>query len=268
MVSSFDENRAERTAVITGSSGGIGEVFARKLAAAGYGLLLTARREDRLRQLRDELENQHGVHVEVRQADLSRSEDLFSLAQRITDLPNLELLVNNAGFGTMGDFKDVPLARHLEMVRVHVSATIELSYAALPAMLERDRGSIINVSSMSAFMICPGSVVYGATKAFVKSFSDSLSAELVGSNVTVQALCPGMTRTGFHDTQEFQHFDKAQISSGLWMSAEDVVEQSIRALNRKQVICIPGIKNRMLAFLFHLRPIRALAGRTVRKKGK
>lgn len=266
MITDPNQASVERIAAITGASSGIGRVYAEKLAAEGYGLLLIARREDRLLELKQELERQHGTGVEVFSADLSREADVGRVAERIRGLAELEVLINNAGFGTMGDFRDVPVERHLEMVRVHIDATIALTHAALPKMSERKRGSIVNVSSMSAFMICPGSVVYGATKAFVKSFSDSLNAELAGTGVSVQALCPGMTHTGFHDTEEFKRFDKSQVSAGLWMSAGDVVDQSLRSLRRKRVICIPGFKNRLLAVLFHLRPIRALAGRAVRKK--
>jgi len=255
-------------AAVTGASSGIGEVYARRLAARGYGLLLIARREARLLELKQELESGHGVRVDVLSADLSSSADLQRAAEQLREFPDLEIAINNAGFGTMGDFVDVPLERHLEMVRVHVDTTIALTHAVLPKMRERKRGCIVNVSSLAAFMISPGSVVYGATKAFVKSFSDSLSAELAGSGVSIQAVCPGMTHTGFHDTDEFARFDKNQFSARRWMSAEEVVDQSLRSLGRRRVICIPGFKNRVLATLFHIRPICAFAGRTVRKKAK
>ena len=119
------------------------------------------------------------------------------------------MLVNNAGFGTMGDFVDVRLQRHQAMLQVHIMAVVELTYAALPMMLANRCGHIVNVSSMSAYLIGPGQVTYAASKSFIKSFSESLQMELQGTGVDVQSLCPGMTHTGFHDTQDFTGFDRA-----------------------------------------------------------
>ena len=256
------------TAVITGASSGIGEAFARQLAAQGYELLLVARREDRLCKLRDELSAKHGVPIEVVTADLSKPAETQWLAERIGGIPTLDLLVNNAGFGTMGDFVEVELASQLDMIQVHLAATLVLSRAALPGMIARHKGAIINVASMSTFLICPGSATYAATKTAVTSFSESLQAELRATGVKIQALCPGFIRTGFHDTDAFKSFDRRQVSKGLWMSADDVATASLRALRGNRVICVPGLKYKFLRFLFGYRFIRALAGRTVRKKPK
>jgi len=204
------------------------------------------------------------VHV----ADLANPQDVKRLAMHLREVPCVMYLVNNAGFGTMGTFANVGLERHLDMVRVHVLAPIELTHAVLPQMVARGNGYIINVSSMSAFLVGPGQVTYAATKSLLKSFSESLQAELRGTGVRVQAVCPGMTYTGFHDTAEFKDFDRSQLPKGLWMSAEAVVEASLRDLKRGRVVCVPGLKNKLLARLFSVGAIRAIAGKVVQKKPK
>ncbi|MFV2067223.1 MAG: SDR family NAD(P)-dependent oxidoreductase [Pirellulales bacterium] len=253
-------------AVVTGASSGIGEVYAQRLAERGHDLLLVARRHDRLAALQKQLSDQHGTRVEIVRTDLSLSEQITQLAGRIAKLPTLSMLVNNAGFGTLGNFVDVRLERHRAMLQVHVMAIAELTYAALPVMLANRRGHIINVSSMSAYLVGPGQVTYAASKSFVKSFSESLQAELRGTGVDVQALCPGMTRTGFHDTSDFVGFDRSQMPRGLWMDSEGVVAASLRRLGGRRAVCVPGIRNKILAGLFGFGPIRALTGSVVRKK--
>jgi hypothetical protein len=255
------------TAAITGASDGIGEVFARQLADRGHSLILIARRSERLERLRDELVRNFGVDVEVHRTDLSQPEEVRALAAELAEHPDLDLLVNDAGFGTMGDFVDVQPAKHSDMIQVHVSATVMLSHAVLPAMLQRRRGAIINVASMSAFLIGPGQTTYAASKTFLKSFSESLFEEVRGRGVYVQALCPGFTRTGFHDTAEFAKFDRNQVPAGLWMTPQAVVAESLQALDRRRTaVCIPSSKNRWLVRAMRLEFIRRLAGKNVRKK--
>lgn len=253
-------------AVVTGASSGIGEVYANRLAERGYDLLLVARRNDRLAALQKKLSDQHHVSVEIAPTDLSVPEQITQLASRITSLSTLSMLVNNAGFGTMGNFIDVRLPRHQAMLQVHIMTVVELTYAALPVMLANQRGHIVNVSSMSAYLIGPGQVTYAASKSFIKSFSESLQMELQGTGVDVQSLCPGMTHTGFHDTQDFAGFDRAQMPKGLWMDCDRVVSASLRQLGGRPAVCVPGIRNKILAVLFGFGPIRALAGNVVRKK--
>jgi len=255
-------------AVITGASSGLGEEYARQLAAQGYDLVLVARREDRLRAVRDDLAGKHQLEMEIVVADLTRHEDVERVAQRIGQLPSLDLLVNNAGFGTMGSFADIDVARQVEMVEVHVAAPMRLIRAALPGMIQRRRGAIINVSSLASFLIAPGSTTYSATKAFLNSFSESLQAELDGTGVRVQSLCPGFTHTGFHSTSDFEHFDRAQIPRGMWMSSEAVVRESLRQLKSGGVICIPGAKNRWMARLLRVRMVNRIAGMVFRKRYK
>lgn len=255
------------TAAITGASDGIGEAFARQLAGRGHSLILIARRSERMERLREELVDEFGIDVDVRQTDLSHPDEVRALSVALAEHPNLGLLVNDAGFGTMGDFVNVQSTTHCDMIQVHVSATVMLTHAVLPSMLERRRGAIINVASMSAFLIGPGQTTYAASKTFLKSFSESLFEEVRDGGVYVQALCPGFTKTGFHDTAEFAKFDRDQVPAGLWMTPEAVVAESLQALDRRRTaVCIPSSKNRWLARAMRLEFVRRLAGKNVRKK--
>jgi uncharacterized protein len=243
-------NKGMRTALITGASSGIGAAFARRLASQGYDLILVARRADRLHALAAEVQDQYGVVAEVAVADLAQPADIELVEQRIADSATVELLINNAGFGTLGAFSEIDLKRQIDMIWVHVIASVCLSRAALPGMIARGHGAIINVSSPAAFFPTPGNVTYSATKAYVKTFSEALAAELSGSGVQVQVLCPGFTSTEFHVTPEYEGLDvRSRIPKGFWMSADDVVAASLSALRGRQLICIPGFNNRMLITL-------------------
>ncbi len=238
------------TALITGASAGIGAAFAQRLARDGYNLILVARRRERLEHIASDLARQHGVTVEALEADLAQDAGIERVERRIADLDRLDLLVNNAGFGTLGRFAELPIQLQLDMLTVHVLATVRLTRAALPAMLERRSGAIVNVSSIAPLLPGQGNVIYNAAKAGVTSFSESLHMELEGTGVVAQALCPGMTSTEFHDTPLFKQsgFRRSTIPAPLWMPAEAVVECSLRELGRAPV-CIPGAHNRLLAFL-------------------
>jgi short-subunit dehydrogenase len=252
------ETNRGRTALITGASSGLGEVFARKLAQRGFDLVLVARREGRLRELADELSSSRGVRVEVCAADLTDDAALERVAEKITASPTLELLVNNAGFGTMGRVADTEVQPLLNMLRVHALATVRLTRAALPGMIARDHGRIINVSTIGAWLNVAGNVQYAATKMFLNAFSEGLQDELRNTGVRVQALCPGFTYTEFHDAASMDPFDRADIPKCLWMSADDVVDYSLKMLDRKKVIVIPGWRNRLIARILRsswLKPI-------------
>jgi hypothetical protein len=255
-----------RTALVTGASAGLGAEYARQLAAAGTNLVLTARRLDRLENLSRELRAKHGVTVEVIQADLSKEDGLARVEASLTAIPDLDLLVNNAGFGGKASFIKGELADHLDMVRVHVNAALRLTKAALPGMISRGRGAVVNVASVAAFSPFSGAM-YSGTKSFLVMFSESLQGELRPKGIAVQALCPGMTHTEFH---EVAAIDKAIVPKPFWMSAEKVVRFSLRKLGRG-VVCVPGWKNKGIAFLMRC-PVTAagvrVVGRTkiVRKK--
>lgn len=233
------------TALITGASSGIGAAFARQLAARGYNLILVARRQERLAALADELQQRYPVTAEVLPANLTDPADIGRVEACIRDTERLAMLVNNAGFGGAGYFATLDLAGPLAMIQVHIVASVRLCHAALPGMLALNRGAIINVSSTSAFVPLPGSATYSATKAYLINFSQALQTELSGTGIRVQALCPGFTRTEFHDAPEFENFDRGHLPGFMWMSAEDVVADSLRALDRGQVVRVPGLLYRL-----------------------
>ncbi|MBZ5579112.1 MAG: SDR family oxidoreductase [Acidobacteriia bacterium] len=235
-------------ALVTGASAGIGAVFARRLAKTGYGLILVARRRDRLEALARELGD-----AEVIEADLTRDDDLRRVAERIAAEPNLELLVNNAGFGILGRFCEVPVEGQEQMHRLHVMATLRLTHAALGGMVARKKGAIINVSSVAAFGQSPSSVSYSATKSWMNSFTEGVDLELrgAGSPVKVQALCPGFTLSEFHDVAQV---DRKTIPARLWMRAEDVVEASLAGLARGKVIVVPGRLYQVMAAVMRWTP--------------
>jgi uncharacterized protein len=257
------------TALITGASSGIGAAFARELAVRGCKLILVARRTERLEQLACELTDRCSVPVEILRADLTVEADLGAVERRLSESGDLELLVNNAGFGTRGRFFEVPLDGQDSMHRLHVLAAMRLTHSALAGMVKRDRGGIINVSSVAAFTTTPGGVSYCATKAWVNSFSEGLALELAiaSSKVRVQALCPGFTRTEFHDVMQV---DKKTIPEGWWMEADQIVAASLQGLKRGRVIVVPGLRYRMLVAGMGMipRPLRHAAIKAYARKMK
>ena len=234
--------------MVTGASSGIGAAFARRLARDGFQLILVARRHDLLEQLAGELGG-----AETLAADLTLEEDLVRVEARIASTPELELLVNNAGFGTKGQLWETPLDGQERMHQLHVMATLRLTRAALAAMVPRARGGVINVSSVAAFGQSPGNISYCATKAWMNSFTEGLDLELRGSGspVRVQALCPGFTVTGFHDAMGMS---REGIPAWLWMRAGDVVDASLRGLERGKLFVVPGAIYKLVVLLEKLTP--------------
>ena len=239
-----------RVALITGASSGIGAAFARKLSSQGYDLILVARRKEKLKQLATELQTQFRVDTEVLIADLSEPVDLARVEKHIAELTNLELVVNNAGFGVPGKFVEAQLDKTMAMIDVHIIASTRLAHAVLPAMIKRSKGVIINVASIGGFIPRPQDAVYCASKAYLIAFSQALQGELTDTGIQVQVLCPGFVPTEFLDSPEYQQLGmKNKIPKWLWSPAEAVVQASLRALNRDQVVCIPGFKNRVIVTL-------------------
>lgn len=253
-------------AVVTGASAGIGKEFCVRLAARGYDLVVVARDGNRLEALKTELEQRHGIDVEVFPADLTIDTDVSLLADRLARSPRLALLVNNAGFGTRGPLADASPSRQEAMLELHVMAPMRLTQAALPVLLRRGQGSIVNVSSIASFVYSPFNVNYCATKAYLTSFSEGLAAELAGSGVQIQALCPGFTRSEFHQRMEV---DTAEIPAWMWLPAAKVVETSLRALERRgPVVCIPGFRYKLVVQLLRFVPRRfigVVTGRRARR---
>ena len=248
---------AFKRALITGASAGLGVEYARQLAAAGTGLVLTARRLDRLEELAAELRAAHGVAVETVGADLAREDGLAALERLLAADPGIDLLVNNAGFGGRTGFARGEAADHVAMARVHVEAAVRLTRAALPAMVARGRGAVVNVASVAAFSPFSGAM-YSGTKAFLVMFSENLQAELWGKGVAVQALCPGLTHTEFHAAADL---DLSAVPELFWRRADEVVRTSLRRLGRG-VVCIPGWENKAVSFLMRC-PLTAGLVRTV-----
>ncbi|MER7811550.1 SDR family oxidoreductase [Streptomyces sp900116325] len=236
------------TAVVTGASSGIGDEYAERLAAAGYDLVLVARRTHRLTRLADRLRSEHGVDVTVLTADLAEPDDLAKVADRVAG-HDVTLLVNNAGINGYGPFTEVDSRLQARVIAVNVTAPTVLARAALPEMVKRGRGALINVSSLLAFSsdMPPrpgtGRAVYAATKSYLVTFSRTLAAELgATSPVRVQVVCPGYTATEFHLTQGDRSVEgDTPIAEGQGMPAPDVVTASLAALHTGEVVCIPAL---------------------------
>jgi len=248
------EDRTRPVAVVTGASAGIGKEFCKQLAARGYDLIVVARDAARLEQVKRELEQGRDLSVDVFPADLTLEDDVTRLVGLIAGLPRLTLVVNNAGFGTQGPLADASPAKQEAMVRLHTLAPMRLSQAALPVLLSSGRGGIVNVSSVASFLYAAGNVNYCATKAYLTSFSEGLASELAGTGVRVQALCPGFTRSEFHQRMAADTRDRPDW---MWLSAEEVVETSLRNLERGgPVVCIPGLRYKLIVFLLRHLPLR------------
>ncbi|HEY3445928.1 MAG TPA: SDR family oxidoreductase [Myxococcales bacterium] len=234
-------------AVVTGASGGIGLDLARLLAADGHDLVLVARSAGKLEEIGRELSGRFKVRCEALPADLSRLEGVDAVVAGVAAKGlQADVLVNNAGFGQSGEFARTDLARELEMIQLNVVALTALTKRVLPGMLERKRGRILNVASTAAFQPAPLLSVYAATKAYVLSFSEALSAEVAGTGVTVTALCPGPTVTGFAaaaDPTESALFKKMPT-----MRSEEVARQGYRALLAGRRLIVPGLFNKLGAF--------------------
>ena len=239
-------------AVVTGATAGIGREFCRQLAARGNDLIIAARNAARLEQLRQDLGGTYHIEVEVFPADLTIDTDVSLLAERLSRSPQLRLLINNAGFGSRGNLANASPAVQEAMLRLHVMAPMRLSQAALPVFLKNGRGGIINVSSVASFLYSANNVNYCATKAYLTSFSEGLAAELAGTGVSVQALCPGFTHTEFHQRMEA---DVRHLPGWMWLTAADVVRTSLRSLDRGgPVVCIPGLRYKLMVLLLRFTP--------------
>ena len=243
---------AERpVALVTGASAGLGREFARQLAGLGYDLVLVARDASRLEELAAELRELSGVESEILVADLARDEDVSRVVDRI-DQGHIHLLVNNAGFGIRGSIARTSREEQDAMVRVHVLAANRLAQAAVQTMVARQRGVIINVSSIASYLTSPGSVNYTSTKAWQRVFAESLAHELHGKGVYVQALCPGYTHTEFH---ERGGMNKNGVPAWWWMNAEDVVATSLRAVRRRRpVVVVPGYGYKLVVLALRFLP--------------
>ena len=245
------------TALITGASSGIGLELAKLFARSGHNLVLVARSKDSLDALAEGLVREHGVAVRVIPKDLSDPTAPRELYAELAEhsIP-IEVLVNNAGFGLRGPFAESDLDEQLEMLRVNVVAVTHLTRLFVSDMVGRGKGKILNLGSTAGLVPGPLMAVYYATKAYVLSFSQALSIELAGSGVTVTALIPGATRTGFADRAGTS---ESRLFRGATMDAEAVAGIGYRGLMQGKAIVVPGLRNRALAFGTHLAPQRVLS---------
>lgn len=237
------EPSPESTCLITGASSGIGVEIARALAKRGQNLVLLARRVDRLESLASELSDEFGVRAEVLGCDISDPAARAKVPDRVAQLGlTVELLVNNAGYGTAGKFVELNPEREVGMVRVNVEAVTALCSAFVPPMVDRGRGAVLNVASTIAFQPMPGQAGYAATKAYVLSFTQALNTELHGTGVTATALCPGPVKTEFMDEPGMEESASA-LPKPMWLEPAEVAEAGVRGVESGDGIVVPGVAN-------------------------
>jgi short-subunit dehydrogenase len=248
--------RDNSTALVTGASSGIGAELARELARRGHGLTLVARREDKLRSLAAELSGAHGIRAEVIAADVTDGASRAAIATSLDQLGlTVDVLVNNAGFTTMGPVQRADRQRELVMVRTNVEAVVDFCTLFVAGMATRRRGAVLNTASTAAFQPLPAQAVYGASKSFVLSYSEALAAELRGTGVSVTALCPGPVETGFAEVAGMTHEEASQsLPRVMWVSPEEVARVAVDGMAAGKKVVIPGAVNVVGAVFGYLAP--------------
>jgi hypothetical protein len=238
---------AERpTALVTGASTGIGAAFAVALAERGHDLVAVARSKERLDVLGFSLERDHGLKVEILPADLETDDGVKTVEARLGDASRpVDLVVNNAGFGTSGLFHELPVEDEVAEINLNVIALVRLTRAALGPMVGRGRGGVINVSSVGAYQPTPNSATYSATKAFVSSFTNAIHEELRDTGVKAMVLAPGFTRTEFHVRAKVEN--TGSMPGFIWQRPEEVVNAALKAYDKGRAVCIPGAINTVAA---------------------
>ncbi len=241
--------------VITGASSGIGEALAHLFAPEHQTLVLVARRKERLEALAKELNAKHGIKVHVIAQDLQEAGAAASLMSAIAALGlSVDTLVNNAGFGESTPFAKADAAKTSGMMQLNMVALTELTHQALPTMIERGHGRIMNIASVVAFQPCPYFAVYAATKAYVLSLTEALAEEVKGRGILVTAVCPGSTNTGFHEVAN----TKGSLLDKIAESPEMVAEEAYKALNNGKVVIVTGLMNKPVPTINRLIPRRAM----------
>lgn len=245
----------KQTALITGASSGIGLDLARVFAREGWDVVLVARSEDKLRALADSLAKEHGITAHVVPADLAKPDAAIGVLQTLTERNlTVDALVNNAGFGVAGPFVETDGHAELEMIQVNCAAVTQLTKLLLPGMVARKRGRILNVASTAAFQPGPLMAIYYATKAYVLSFSEAIADELRDTGVTVTALCPGPTLTGFAEAAQMTSTRLFNLTRPA--SSADVARIGYKAMMAGQRVVVPGLKNKLLAQSVRISPRR------------
>ncbi len=255
-------NSPERV-LITGASGGIGYELAKLFARDGYDLVLVARDGEKLRRVGKELKTTHGVDSIVFAGDLAVPDSPDALFEEVKKASiNVGVLVNNAGFGSLGAIYDQPLDEQLQMIQLNVTSLTHLTHLFLPEMITRGRGRIVNVASIAAYQPGPFMAVYYATKAFVVSFTEAIAKELKGTGVRATAICPGPTKTGFGKRAGAE--SSGLYQNGMAMNAAAVARIGYDGMKKNKVVVITGTKNRMLAFAGRMAP-RSLSAEVTRR---
>jgi uncharacterized protein len=250
----------DRTCIVTGASSGIGTEIARVLASRGHGVTLVARRLDRLETLAGQLSERHGIRAEVVVADLSEPDQRRAVVAAVEERGLVpDVLVNNAGFSTVGPVADVDPGREIQMVRTNVEAVDHLCGLVAPGMVERRRGAILNVASTASYQPLPGQAGYAASKAFVRSYSTALAGELAPFGITVTTLCPGPVRTEFGEASGMDDStDGNPLPEAMWVPVEDVARIAVDALDDGRLVTIPGPLNRIAAAIANVVPRQVL----------
>lgn len=250
----------QSAALVTGASSGIGADIARSLAQRGHNLVLVARREERLAELAQELASAHGVRAETVAADLQTKAGLKRMVKAIDELGlRVDVLVNNAGFGTAGLFQRLDGEREAELVHLNCEVVVDLCGRYLPAMAERGAGAVLNVASTAAFQPLPTQASYSASKAFVLTFTQALGADLHGTGVTATALCPGPVRTEFADVAGMTR-EASALPEFVWVPSPEVAEAGVVGMERGKGVVIPGKLNRATALGGQFTPRSLLLG--------
>jgi short-subunit dehydrogenase len=259
--------RTRQTALVTGASAGIGRELARLAAKDGHDLVLVARRRERLEELAAEITAAHGVQVTVIASDLSERAAPVDIAERLRATgTHIDFLINNAGFGSCGPFAQAVLDREVEMIHLNIRALVQLTHLFLPDMLARKSGRILNMASVAGFVPGPYMATYYASKAFVISFTEALSAELLGTGVTITASCPGPTETEFAAVAKN---DKTKLFQRGVADAAPVALHAYRAMMAGKVVAIPGLMNKLIAQSIRIAPrawLRAISAGLNRKR--
>ena len=235
------------TALITGATAGIGKSFAEQLAKRGYDLVLVARDQARLKDLASDLAKEHGIKTEVLAADLTKQTDLGEVACRAA-AEDIDLVVNNAGFGIKQNFVGGQLEAEQNLLDVLVTAVMRVTHAALPGQVKRNRGGVINVSSVAGWL---SSGTYSSAKAWVTTFSEALATQLKKQNVHVMALCPGYTRTEFHQRADMK---VETIPNWMWLDVDRVVEKALKDFFANKPVSVPGLQYKFLSFIAQYLP--------------
>jgi short-subunit dehydrogenase len=238
--------------MVTGASSGIGASFTRLLAGAGYDLVVVARTGDALDQLARQVHADQGTDVEVMVADLGNPRSLADVEARAASPSRpVDVLVNSAGVGSGGRFCDLPVDGESAQIELNINATVRLTRAALPGMVDRGTGGVINLGSLGSFQPAPLNATYSATKAFVLSFTEAVHEEVLATGVKVSCLCPGFTRTGF---QERSGLEAAAMPDFVWQEPDDVAAAGWAGWQRNQAVVVPGALNRATAGLVRFLP--------------